>query len=112
MTWPSSPITAFIAVGSNLGDRKSNIFTALDKLGETEGIEVVRMSTQFENPAVGMGSDASPFLNGAIEIRTTLGPHTLLSRLLEIEREMGRQRRQKWEPRIIDLDLLLYGDQI
>jgi 2-amino-4-hydroxy-6-hydroxymethyldihydropteridine diphosphokinase len=59
-----------------------------------------------------MGDDAPAFLNAAAEVRTTLGSHALLHRLLEIEREMGRQRKARWEPRTIDLDLLLFGDQI
>jgi 2-amino-4-hydroxy-6-hydroxymethyldihydropteridine diphosphokinase len=108
----TSTTTAFLAVGSNLGDRQANILEATEKLRQTEGIEVVRLSRFLENPAVGMDDDAPPFLNAAIEICTTLGSHALLHRLLEIEREMGRQRRQRWEPRIIDLDLLLYGDEI
>src|SRR5262245_8775838 len=105
-------ITAYIGIGSNLGDRQRNITTALGKLKESQGISVVRASKPLDNPAEGMGDDAPPFLNSAVQIETSLGSHALLHRLLEIEREMGRQRRQRWEPRSIDLDLLLYGDQI
>lgn len=108
----SGPITVFLAIGSNLGDRKANIDVATDKLGQTEGIKVTRVSHLLENPAVGMEKDAPSFLNGAVEIHTMLEPHALLHRLLEIEKEMGRHRRQNWEPRIIDLDLLLYGNEI
>src|SRR5450432_3023582 len=98
---PHSSITAFLAIGSNLGDRKANIRMAIDKLKQTEGIEVLKVSSLLENPAIGMNDDAPPFLNGAIQIQTTLGAHALLKRLLEIEREMGRQKRDKWEPRTI-----------
>jgi 2-amino-4-hydroxy-6-hydroxymethyldihydropteridine diphosphokinase len=108
----NSHITAFIGLGANVGDRRANIQAAIEKLGATEGIRVVGVSKLLDNPAVGMGDDASPFLNGATQIETTLGSHALLHRLLEIERELGRQRREKWAPRPIDLDLLLYGDQI
>ena len=108
----SSHITAFIALGANVGDRESSIRTSLEKLRATPGTEVVRVSSLLENPAVGMGDHAPDFLNAAAEIYTTLGSHALLHRLLEIEREMGRQRKQRWEPRTIDLDLLLYGNQI
>src|SRR5690242_12841955 len=52
------------------------------------------------------------FLNGVAEVRTGLGPHALLQRLLEIERSLGRQRQQKWDSRPIDLDLLLFGDRV
>jgi 2-amino-4-hydroxy-6-hydroxymethyldihydropteridine diphosphokinase len=107
-----SPITAYIALGANIGDRRKSIATAIEKLKQTQGIEVSRVSKLIENPAEGMGEDAPDFLNAAAEIKTTLGSHALLHRLLEIEREMGRQRKARWEPRTIDLDLLLYGEQI
>jgi 2-amino-4-hydroxy-6-hydroxymethyldihydropteridine diphosphokinase len=106
------PVTAFIALGANLGDRDHNIGAALSKLAQTQGIRVEQVSTLMDNPAVGMPADSPPFLNGAAEIKTTLGSHALLHRLLEIENELGRRRCQKWEPRKIDLDLLLFGDQI
>jgi 2-amino-4-hydroxy-6-hydroxymethyldihydropteridine diphosphokinase len=108
----SSHITAFIGLGANVGERETNIRAAVDKLGATDGVRVVSVSSLLENPAVGMGEDAQLFLNGVAEIETTLGSHALLNRLLEIERELGRERREKWAPRPIDLDLLLYGDQI
>jgi 2-amino-4-hydroxy-6-hydroxymethyldihydropteridine diphosphokinase len=108
----NSHITAFIGLGANVGEREANIRAALDKLGGTDGVKVVRVSKLLENPAIGMGDDARPFLNGVAEIETTLGSHALLQRLLQIERELGRERREKWVPRPIDLDLLLYGDQI
>lgn len=104
-------INAYIGLGSNVGDRRANIVGAVEKLKQSPGIAVARLSSLIENPAVGMG-DAPPFLNGVAEVHTTLGSHALLHRLLEIEREMGRERREKWTPRNIDLDLLLYGDSI
>ena len=106
------PITAYIALGSNLGDRAANLASAVAKLRQTPEVEVVRVSSSLENAAVGGPDDSPPFLNAAVEVRTTLGAHALLNRLLEIERELGRQRREKWEPRVIDLDLLLYGDHV
>jgi len=108
----NSPITAFIGVGANVGDRQSNIGAAIERLGTTPGVKVVRVSSLLENPAIGMGDDAPPFLNGVAQIETSLGAHALLNRLLDIEHAMGRVRREKWAPRTIDLDLLLYGDQI
>src|SRR5438876_11532241 len=107
-----SPITAYIALGANLGDREANVRGAIRELGETAGIEIIRVSSFLENPAVGGPKDSPPFLNAAAEIHTTLSPRDLLARLLEIERNLGRVRREKWAPRLIDLDLLLYGDQI
>ena len=103
---------AFVAVGANLGDRKGNIEQALSLLDETPGVRVVRRSSLIENPAVGGPPDSPAFLNGVAEIETGLPPQTLLARFLEIERSLGRQRRAKWEPRAIDLDLVLYGCQI
>ncbi len=110
---PDEPISrAFIAIGANLGDRSATIRSALGALDRSPGIGVIRVSTLIENPAVGGPAGAPPFLNGAAELATTLDPHALLARLLEVERSLGRERRQKWAPRTIDLDLLLYGDQI
>lgn len=101
---------AFIAVGANLGDRAATIRAALDALGRAKGVRVVRVSRLMENPSVGGPAGAPPFLNGAAELSTTLDPHALLAALLDIERSLGRERRQKWAPRTIDLDLLLYDD--
>lgn len=106
------PITAYIALGSNLGDRRANIRAALSQLRETEGIEVGRQSELIETVAEGMAEDSPAFLNGVVEVQTTLGSHALLHRLLEIEKSLGRERRDKWASRPIDLDLLFYGDQI
>jgi 2-amino-4-hydroxy-6-hydroxymethyldihydropteridine diphosphokinase len=105
-------INAYIALGANLGDRCANISAALDMLGATPGLGVVKVSSMLENPAVGGPADSPPFLNAAAQIETTLSPHELLHRMLEIERELGRQRGRKWDPRLIDLDLLLYGDRV
>ena len=105
------PVTAHIALGSNLGDRESNIRSAVMTLGKLEGVRVRRVSTLFENPAVGGPSDAPAFLNTAAELDTSLDARALLRRLLEVERALGRQRRERWAPREIDLDLLLYGDE-
>lgn len=105
-------VVAYIAVGANLGNRRENIDVAADRLENTAGVRVTRRSSLIENPAVG-GPEGSPaFLNGVIEVETTLPPDDLLARLLEIEQSLGRRRQTKWEPRTIDLDVILYGDQI
>jgi 2-amino-4-hydroxy-6-hydroxymethyldihydropteridine diphosphokinase len=106
------PETAYIALGANLGDRARNIAAAVAKLRDTPGVTVMRQSSLIENPAVGGPADSPAFLNGIVEIETTLAPHALLARLLEIERSLGRKRRTKWEPRPIDLDLILYGNAV
>jgi 2-amino-4-hydroxy-6-hydroxymethyldihydropteridine diphosphokinase len=104
------PVTAYIALGANLGDRDANIRAALDLLERTPGVNVTKVSTLIETPAVGGPPDSPPFLNAAAEIVTSLGPKPLLDALLKIEQELGRVRREKWGPRLIDLDLLLYDD--
>jgi 2-amino-4-hydroxy-6-hydroxymethyldihydropteridine diphosphokinase len=108
----SMTVVAYIAVGANLGDRRRNIEEAVRTLGLTHGVRVTRVSSLLENPAVGGPAGSPDFLNGVVEVETTLGPHALLHVLLDIERSMGRQRNERWEPRVIDLDLVLYGDQI
>ena len=105
-------VTAYIALGANLGDRAQNIGRALVQVAETPGVSVTNLSSMLENPAIGGPPDAPPFINAAAEVKTTLGSHALLHRLLEIEKNLGRTRREKWAPRPIDLDLLLFGDQI
>ena len=108
----SRPVTAYVALGSNLGDRRANIDAALRAIAETEGIDLIQTSSLLENPAVGGPSDSPAFLNAAAEIETTLSPRELLQAFLKIEASLGRVRREKWEPRLIDLDLVLYGEQI
>ncbi|HEX8522784.1 MAG TPA: 2-amino-4-hydroxy-6-hydroxymethyldihydropteridine diphosphokinase [Tepidisphaeraceae bacterium] len=105
-------VLAYIALGANTGDRRENIRAALERMRESEGVEVLRVSSLIENAAVG-GPEGSPaFLNGVVEVRTTLTPRRLLDRLLEIEHELGRVRREKWGPRPIDLDIVLFGDRV
>ncbi|HEX5242377.1 MAG TPA: 2-amino-4-hydroxy-6-hydroxymethyldihydropteridine diphosphokinase [Tepidisphaeraceae bacterium] len=106
------PVTAYVALGANLGDRAANLRRALELLRKSPRIEVISASSSIENPAVGGPTNSPAFLNGAAEINTTLAPRALLDRLLEIEKQLGRIRSEKWSPRTIDLDLLLYGSQI
>jgi 2-amino-4-hydroxy-6-hydroxymethyldihydropteridine diphosphokinase len=109
---PMLPTAAYLALGSNLGDRQANLDAAIARLRASTGVEVVRVSSALENPAVGGPANSPAFLNAAAEIRTVLSAHALLERLLEIERELGRVRRDRWEPRVIDLDVLLFGNEI
>lgn len=105
-------VTAYIGLGANTGDRGSNLFNALARLSQVPGVTIRKVSKLIENPAIGGPEGAPPFLNGAVSVETTLGSHALMKALADIEKELGRNRRIKWEPRSIDLDLLLYGDQI
>ena len=108
----TTPICAYLGLGSNLGDRQKNIHLAVERLKKLAGVRVLAVSSLLENPAVGGPPDSPPFFNAAAKIETTLGSHALLHQLLEIEKGLGRDRRVKWDPRLIDIDLLLYGDQI
>ena len=103
--------TAYIALGGNLGDRRANLERAIELLRATPGVRVTKVSSFIETPAVGGPPGSPPFLNAAAELETTLSPRQLLDRLLSIEQTIGRRRREKWGPRVIDLDLLLYGDE-
>jgi 2-amino-4-hydroxy-6-hydroxymethyldihydropteridine diphosphokinase len=108
----SNSPTVYIGLGSNMGDRDANLRRALAALIQTPNLSIRKISSFLENPAVGGPEDAPAFLNAAVEAQTTLPPSALMKRLLEIELQLGRTRRVKWEPRVIDLDLLLYGSSI
>ena len=103
--------TAFVGIGSNLGDREIHLRTALEALAAEEEIEVVGVSRLRETEPVGP-VEQGPFLNGAVQVATELPPRELLARLLNIEERLGRVRGERFGPRTIDLDLLVYGDAI
>lgn len=100
----------FIHLGSNLGNRKGQLQLAQERIRQEIGAIVAR-SALYETQAWG-DRDQPDFLNMAIEVETALGPAALMQTLLKIEAEMGRQRTETWEPRIIDLDILAYGGQV
>ena len=102
--------TAFVGIGSNLGDREANLGQAIELLSAEDGIEVVAVSEIRETDPVGP-VEQGPFLNGAVKVDTSLGPRELLDRLLSVENRLGRVRSERWGPRTIDLDLLLYGGE-
>lgn len=107
-----SPLNpAWIGLGSNLGDRESNLRAALRRLGEAEGVRVAAVSSFVETAPVG-GPEQPDYLNAAAELETTLAPRELLRLLLGVEADLGRVRKEHWGPRTIDLDLLLYGDRV
>jgi 2-amino-4-hydroxy-6-hydroxymethyldihydropteridine diphosphokinase len=103
-------IEAYIGIGSNMGDRKRLIESAVDMLRGSEGIRVYKVSPLYETEPVG-GPPQGRFLNGAIKIGTDLPARGLLQRLQEIENNLGRERKAKDGPRTIDLDILTYGDR-
>ncbi len=112
MAQPTEPTFAYVALGANLGDRERNIRRALSKLSRSAGVRVVRVSDIIQTEADGGPADSPPYLNAVARVDTTLPARALLKRLLEIEKELGRVRRVQWEPRLIDLDVLLYGNEL
>jgi 2-amino-4-hydroxy-6-hydroxymethyldihydropteridine diphosphokinase len=104
--------TAYIGIGSNLGERESTIRDALALLAADPDLEVEAVSSIRETDPVGM-VDQPRFLNAAIRLATDLAPYPLLERLLAVEQQLGRVRTgERYGPRTIDLDLLLNGDEI
>lgn len=101
--------TAYITLGSNMGNREENFKNAMKKIEEVRGIKVSKISSFIVTEPWG-NEDQEEFLNGAIEVETYLTPRELMSELLRIESELGRVREIKWGPRIIDLDIILYDD--
>jgi 2-amino-4-hydroxy-6-hydroxymethyldihydropteridine diphosphokinase len=103
-------VTAYIGLGSNLGDRLGYLQSAVDRLHETTGIRVTRVSRVYETAPVGV-TEQPDFLNLVAELRTTLSAEAILDVLLSVERSLRRVRLVRWGPRTIDLDLLLYGEE-
>jgi 2-amino-4-hydroxy-6-hydroxymethyldihydropteridine diphosphokinase len=100
---------AYVGLGANLGPKEVTILRAVDLLGASDGVEVLELSQLRETEPVGV-TDQPTFLNGAVAVETTLSPWELLDVLLRIEQELGRVRDgERWGPRTIDLDLLLFG---
>jgi len=104
-------VTCYLGIGSNLGNRKKNIKTAIKMLDGTRGIKVDKASRLFETKPVG-GPPQPKFLNGALKIKTSLSPEGLLMALQDIEDKLGRVRTVKNGPRTIDLDILFFGSKI
>lgn len=99
---------AYLGLGSNLGRREEFLERAVAALA---GLGRVARSSWYETEPVGM-ADASRFLNGCVALETALGARELLDRTAEIERSLGRNRAQRNGPRTIDIDLLLFGDEV
>jgi len=102
-----------IGLGGNLGERLSILRAAVERLAATPGVRVVARSAVYESEPLPMSAPSDPssapqprYLNAAVAIETVLSPRALLSRLLSIEVELGRVRRERWGPRTLDLDIL------
>jgi len=99
---------AFLGIGSNLGDRRAHLADALRQLGADPTVRIAQGSSVYETKPVGK-TDQPDFLNMVVKINTTLPPFALLTTCLAIEARLGRERRERWGPRTIDLDVLIYG---
>jgi 2-amino-4-hydroxy-6-hydroxymethyldihydropteridine diphosphokinase len=105
-------VQAYVGLGSNLGGREATLHGAVERLRITPGVDVVAVSTLRETEPVGPVTDQPTFLNGVVELETSLAARELLDLLLTIEAEFGRTRTgPPGGPRTLDLDLLLYGDE-
>jgi 2-amino-4-hydroxy-6-hydroxymethyldihydropteridine diphosphokinase len=107
----SKPVTAYIGLGSNLGDRESYINNATKMLSKAEQVRFCRISDIIETVALS-STEQPKFLNAVAEIETILSAEDLFNTLSDIENELGRTRRGHWWPRTIDLDLLLFGEEL
>ena len=104
---------AYLALGSNLGDRSALLEDAVAMLDRSPGIRVIQVSSVIETDPVGP-ADQPKYLNAAVSVQTVLSPEDLLERCLEIERSQGRDRSrtQRWGPRLLDIDVLLFGSLV
>lgn len=101
---------AYLGLGSNLGDRFSNLQLAIDGLGDTDGVFVIAISAVYETNPVG-GPQQPPYLNAAVAIETNLTARSLLEVAQRLEEAAGRVREERWGPRTLDVDVLIVGDE-
>ncbi len=102
---------AYLLIGGNMGDRDKNLEEALRLIGEHAEIEISSISPVYETAAWG-NTNQHPFLNQALEINTTVSPEQLLDIVLDIERKMGRKRAEKYGPRVIDIDIIFFNNEV
>ena len=102
---------SYIALGSNMGDREKNLKEALKYIAELPETKIIKSSAIYETEPVGEPKQR-PFYNAVLKMETSLDPERLLQKLQEVEKTFGRVHKQKWGPRTLDLDILLYDQQI
>ena len=105
------PVVAYVGLGANLGDPRLQLQEALARLAATEEIEITKVSSFYLNPPLGP-PDQPWYVNAVAQLRTRLTSEELLRVLHRVERDMGRFRQERWGPRLIDLDLLLYDGEM
>lgn len=103
--------TVYIGLGSNLGEPEDNLRAALEHLERVDGVDRIEVSPFYRTAPFGI-TDQPEFVNAVARFTTILEPRRLLDTLLEIEKQMGRVRKEKWGPRLIDIDILLLGNRV
>src|SRR3989344_1378109 len=104
-------IIVYLHLGSNLGDREKNLLETEEKIKNNPHVRIMARSHIYESEPWGITGDVSWFLNYCLAIQTNLSPHLLLEFLEQIEKDLGRTNKGKLEPRTIDIDILLYGQE-
>ncbi len=105
------PKTAFIGVGSNLGEKLKNCLKAIEMLDRIPDCRVLDRSDFYQTAPMGVeGHDW--YINAVVSLEANISSNQLLESILAIEKEMGRERKKKWDPRLIDLDILLFGSDV
>ncbi len=107
----TKPVLAYIGLGANLGDPAGQLRRALEMLAALDEVEVARVSTFYLNPPLGPAGQPW-YVNAVAQVKTRLTPEELLRSLGRVEAALGRVRGERWGPRVIDLDLLLYDGEV
>lgn len=105
-------VICYLGIGSNLGNRRKNINTAVKEINDLKDTKVIRLSKMIETKPIGGPLGQGKFLNAALKIETGLAAFTLLKELKMIETKLGRNKQVRWGPRTIDLDILFYSDKV
>jgi 2-amino-4-hydroxy-6-hydroxymethyldihydropteridine diphosphokinase len=103
---------AYLGLGSNIGDRRARLESAIRALRADPSVRDLHVSSIYETEPVGGPPGQRPYYNAAARLKTAYEPEELLKRLQAVERQLGRERRERWGPRTIDLDLLLYENRV
>jgi 2-amino-4-hydroxy-6-hydroxymethyldihydropteridine diphosphokinase len=107
----SAGVRAYLALGTNLGEREQHLATAVEALAQTPDVTLVAVSSVYETDPVG-GPEQGRFLNAVVAVDTELAPHALLALAHRLETDAQRVRVERWGPRTLDVDVLLYGDVV
>ena len=102
----------YLGIGSNMGDRRNNIALAISKIKALDNTAIMKVSKIIETEPVGGPAAQGKFLNAALKIKTALPPLRLLKALKKIEKALGRTKTVRNGPRVVDLDILFFGDKI